>query len=131
MQQIHLTLSQWAVENVIVLNVRLNQRTMIQMMLDTGAKYTIITPEVARRLGMEALPTRRIPVTTATQLEMARLFVVDQMDVHGVILSSVETAVLALPSALGVDGLLGMSFLKRCRLVLDFPNRLFELSAEE
>lgn len=116
---------------MIVLNVRLNQRTMIRMMLDTGAKYTSITPEVARRLGMEALPTRRIPVTTATQIEMAKLFVVDQMDVHGEILSSVETAVLALPSALGVDGLLGKSFLKRCRLVLDFPNRLFELSAEE
>lgn len=46
-QQIRLSLPQWAVDNVVLLNVRLNDRTLIRMMLDTGAKYTIITPDVA------------------------------------------------------------------------------------
>jgi len=128
-QQIHLSLPQWAIDNVVLLNVRLNKRTMVRMMLDTGAKYTIVTPEVASRLGLDLLPARRIPVTTATQIEMTTVVAVDQVDVHGVILSQVEVAILALPPTLGVDGLLGMSFLKRCRLLLDAPNRVLELGA--
>jgi predicted aspartyl protease len=103
-QQIRLLLPPWAIDNVVLLNVRLNQRTMIRMMLDTGAKYTIITPEVASRLGLDALPARRVSVTTATQTEVAKLVAVDQIDVQGVILSQVQVAVLALPPTLGVDG---------------------------
>ncbi len=37
-QQIRLSLPQWAVDNVVLLNVRLNDRTLIWMLLDTGAK---------------------------------------------------------------------------------------------
>jgi len=97
------------------------------MLLDTGAKYTIITPELARRLSLNLRGTRRVPVTTATQIEMAALTTVDRIDIHGLVLQDVEIAVMNLPAALGVEGLLGMSFLKRCRLVLDAPNRSLEI----
>jgi len=120
-------LPQWAVDNVILLNVRLNDRTLIQMLLDTGAKYTVITPDVAGRLDLDLQDTLRVPVSTATRLEMATLTSVDQMDAYGLMLRDVETAVVNLPAALGVEGLLGMSFLKRCRMVLDVPNRSLEL----
>jgi|AntAceMinimDraft_14_1070370.scaffolds.fasta_scaffold12425_2 clan AA aspartic protease (TIGR02281 family) len=126
-QQIRLSLPQWAIDNVVLLNVRLNDRTLIRMILDTGAKYTVITPDVARRLGLDLQGARRVPVTTATQLEMAALTTVDQIDVQGLVLRDVETAVINLPTALGVEGLLGMSFLRKCRMLLDVPNRLFEL----
>ncbi len=126
-QQIRLSLPQWAVDNVILLNVRLNDRTLIQMLLDTGAKYTVITPDVAGRLDLDLQDTLRVPVSTATRLEMATLTSVDQMDAYGLMLRDVETAVVNLPAALGVEGLLGMSFLKRCRMVLDVPNRSLEL----
>jgi clan AA aspartic protease (TIGR02281 family) len=126
-QQIHLSLPQWAIDNVILLNVRLNGRTLIRMMLDTGAKYTIITPSVAGRLGLDLQQARRVPVTTATQLETAALTVISQMDVHGLVVSNVQAAVIPLPTALGVDGLLGMSFLRYCRMVLDGPNQSLEL----
>jgi len=97
------------------------------MLLDTGAKYTVVTPDVARRLGLELEDTPRIPVATATRLEMAALATVDQIDVYGLVLRDVETAVLNVPAALGIEGLLGMSFLKRCRMVLDAPGRSLEL----
>ncbi|MBI5652375.1 MAG: clan AA aspartic protease [Chloroflexi bacterium] len=129
-QQIRLTLPQWATDNVVLVNVRLNEHTTIRMLLDTGAKYTIITPAVATRLGavMESAP--RVSVTTATQREVVSLINVDQVDLHGLLLRDVECAVLNLPDVLGVDGLLGMSFLKRCRLVLDIPNRRLELETD-
>jgi clan AA aspartic protease (TIGR02281 family) len=126
-QRIHLSLPQWAINNVVLLNVRLNGDTLVRMLLDTGAKYTIITPELARRLSLNLRGTRRVPVTTATQIEMAALTIVDRVDIHGLVLQDVETAVMNLPAALGVEGLLGMSFLKRCRLVLDAPNRSLEI----
>ena len=45
-EKINLKLPQWALENVILLNVRLNDRTLVRMMLDTGAEYTVITPNI-------------------------------------------------------------------------------------
>jgi predicted aspartyl protease len=129
-QQIHLTLPQWAIDNVVLVNARLNEHTTIRMLLDTGAKYTIITPAVATRLGaaMESAP--RVPVTTATRREVVPLIQVNQVDRHGLILQNVECAVLNLPDVLGVDELRGMSFLKRCRLVLDLPHRQLEIETE-
>jgi predicted aspartyl protease len=53
MTQIRLSLPQAALDNVIVLNVRLNGRTLVPMLLDTGAKYTVITSNVARRLEID------------------------------------------------------------------------------
>jgi len=129
-QQIRLSLPQWAVDNVILLNVRLNERTLNRMTLGTGSKYTIITPDVARRLNVDLQKARRIPVTTATQLEMTALTAINRVDVHGLALQDIETAVMNLPAVLGVEGLLGMSFLRRCRMVLDVPNRLLELATE-
>ena len=126
-QRIRLSLPQWAINNVVLLNVRLNGDTLVRMLLDTGAKYTIITPELARRLSLNLRGTRRVPVTTATQIEMAALTTVDRIDIHGLVLQDIEIAVMNLPAALGVEGLLGMSFLKRCRLVLDAPNRSLEI----
>ena len=128
-QKIRLTLPNWTADNVILLNVRLNKHTLIRMILDTGARYTIITPETARRLGLDLESARRIPVATASQLEMAVLVTIDQVDVAGFALNDIETAVMGLPAALGVDGLLGISFLRHCRLVLDIPARSVEFVA--
>lgn len=125
-QQIRLSLPQWAIDNVILLNVRLNDRTLIRMMLDTGAKYTIITPNVAARLELDLQQARRVPVTTATQLETAALTQISQIDIEELVVRDVQAAVLPLPTALGIDGLLGMSFLRHCRMVLDGPNQSLE-----
>jgi len=127
-QKISLKLPQWAVENVILLNVRLNDKTLMRMMLDTGSKYTVITPNMARRLALELEDARRIPVVTASRLDFAPLIPLAQVDVYGLVLQHVEAAILDLPPALGVEGLLGMSFLRRCRLVLDVPRQVLELS---
>ena len=131
MTQIRLSLPQAALDNVIVLNVRLNGRTLIPMLLDTGAKYTVITSNVARRLEIDIQSRgRNVSVVTASQLTRVPLVSLDRVDVHGVALPDIEAVVTDLPAALGVEGLIGMSFLKQCRLVLDGPSRYLELSTE-
>lgn len=129
MTQIRLSLPQAALDNVIVLNVRLNERTLIPMLLDTGAKYTVITSNVARRLEIDIQSRgRNVSVVTASQLTRVPLVSLDRVDVHGVALPDIEAVVADLPAALGVEGLIGMSFLKQCRLVLDGPSYYLELS---
>jgi clan AA aspartic protease (TIGR02281 family) len=131
MTQIRLSLPQAALDNVIVLNVRLNERTLVPMLLDTGAKYTVITSNVARRLEIDIQSRgRNVSVVTASQLTRVPLVSLDRVDVHGVALPDIEAVVTDLPAALGVEGLLGMSFLKQCRLVLDGPSRYLEISKE-
>jgi clan AA aspartic protease (TIGR02281 family) len=129
-QQIRLKLPKWSNNNVILLNVRLNEQTLIRMILDTGAKYTIITPEVAQRVALDLEMARAIPVTTATQLQSAKLVELEQIDIHGFKIFQVETAIMHLPSALGAEGLLGLSFLRQCRMVLDCPQQLLEFAKE-
>jgi len=85
-QQIRLKLPRWSSNNVVLVNVRLNEHTLVHMLLDTGAKYTIITPEVAYRLTLDLDNARSVPVTTATQLQSARLVNLEQMDVYGLII---------------------------------------------
>lgn len=126
---IHLKLPQWAVDNVVLVNVRLDDTLLTPMILDTGAKYTVITPQIAKRLRIELANARRIPVFTATRLESVPLITMGQIDVHGLIVEDIEAAVMLLPAGLGVGGLLGMSFLKHCRMILDIPGRVLELSA--
>jgi clan AA aspartic protease (TIGR02281 family) len=126
-QKIRLSLPKWSVDNVILLNVRLNERALVRMILDTGAKYMVITPEAAKKLGLNLEGTSQVVVTTATRVENIGLTSISRVDVQGLVLSNVETDIISLPSALGVDGLLGMSFLKHCRMVLDMPNQSLEL----
>jgi clan AA aspartic protease (TIGR02281 family) len=129
MIQMRLSLPPRALENVIVLNVRINDQTLIPMLLDTGAKYTVISAHVARRLRIEdRAHGRHVSVVTASQLMRLPLIQLSRVDVHGVALADVETVVTDLPVALGVEGLLGMSFLRYCRLTLDGPEKTIEIS---
>lgn len=103
----------------------------MRMILDTGAKYTVIMPNIARRLALELEDARRIPVVTASQVEFVPLIPLARVDVYGLVLEHIEAAVLDLPPALGVEGLLGMSFLRRCRSILDVPKQVLELSLSQ
>jgi len=81
-----------------------------------------------RALALELEDARRIPVATASRVEFVPLTPLAQVDVYGLVLEHIEAVVIDLPPALGVEGLLGMSFLGRCRLVLDVPKQVLELS---
>jgi clan AA aspartic protease (TIGR02281 family) len=129
-QQIRLKLPPTASDNVVLLNVRLNDQTLVRMIVDTGAKYTIITPEVARRLAIEVDNSRMVAVTTATKSQAVTLTELQQVDIHGLVVQGIEAASMSLPSALGVEGLLGISFLRHCRMVLDIPHDLLEFTLE-
>ena len=96
------------------------------LMLDTGASVTAISEAVADRLGVEARDTHPALVTVADGRNVgSRWFVADSLAVGPKSLPDLRTAIL--PGSLpGVDGLLGMDFLKTVRYHVNFSRSVIE-----
>lgn len=116
---------------VIVLSVTLEGegiKKKNEMALDTGATYTIIPWEVAEILGYEpAVSKDRVAMVTASGVERAPLITLKSISVLGMAVSNVQTIVHNLPEKSYVDGLLGLSFLRRFKICLDFQNGVLEI----
>jgi len=99
-----------------------------KMALDTGATYTMIPWDIAEVLGYKPeLSKDRVPLVTASGVERAPLITLKSISAFGKAADDVQTIVHNLPEKSYVDGLLGLSFLKRFRLYLDFQAGILEL----
>ncbi len=97
--------------NRIVLNLAPEGGRPFRMFLDTGASRSVLTPRVARQLGVSVRRTKDTPYRRATRLGRDLLFYVDTR--------STDTA-----SKTGWEyGLLGGEFLDDYVVELDFPGR--------
>lgn len=115
---------------VITLYARLsNSRTRrILTALDTGSTYVLIPWDIADALGYEpAYSKRKVDITTASGAEKAPLITVKRVSVLGKEVRDVACVVHDLPETSRVDGLLGLSFLKKFKLYLDFQAGILEL----
>jgi clan AA aspartic protease (TIGR02281 family) len=116
---------------VIVLRVTLEGEDVakkIDMALDTGATYTMVPWDIAEVLGYKPdLSKDRVPLVTASGVERAPLITLKSISVLGKDAANVRTVVHNLPEKSYVDGLLGLSFLKRFKLSLDFRGGILEL----
>lgn len=84
--------------------------------VDTGASLTVLTSELAEKVGLH--PSSKILIHTAAGIAEGLVSIVDSMDVQGVHAKYVPVAVLdQLPP--GVDGLLGLSFLARFNIQME------------
>ncbi|MGE3541403.1 MAG: aspartyl protease family protein [Candidatus Tectimicrobiota bacterium] len=109
----------------ILVRALVNQQEHLALVLDTGAAASFITPEIARRLGLQ--PTARTPKRTITVVGGK------QLDVPVVTLQSLEVGharreqmsvgVLAsFPNAPLVDGILGADFLQPFTMTFDYAS---------
>ncbi len=98
------------------------------MALDTGATYTMIPWDIAEVLGYDPGASKdRVPLITASGVERAPLITLKSISVLGKDADNVQTVVHNLPEKSYVDGLLGLSFLRRFRVCLDFQNGVMEI----
>jgi aspartyl protease family protein len=84
---------------------------MATFLVDTGASYTVITPQTAQALGVDLnddLPS--VPVTTANGTVHAPLVTLKQISLGGMQVQNVQAVVADLGDAPQLSGLLGMSF---------------------
>jgi clan AA aspartic protease (TIGR02281 family) len=86
----------------------------VNMVLETGATFTMMPWAVAEHLGYEPAVSRsRITLTTASTIETVPMITIERMKVLGAEAEGVDVVVHDLPPKSRVDGLLGLSFLRR------------------
>ena len=98
----------------------------VKFLLDTGASYTMISPELADDLGLNAREAKRtIAIVTANGKVHVPLLDIPLLKLGNITLHNVEVLIQPLDTRLGFDGLLGMNALnqadwrlEKARLVL-------------
>jgi len=93
----------------------------VQLALDTGATASVLSWETVVLLGYDPAATEaRVQITTGSGVEFAPRVSIDKIEALGKERLNFPVLCHTLPPSAGVDGLLGLDFLRGYRLVLDF-----------
>ena len=100
--------------------------------LDTGASFTIVATEILVRLGYDpASPLlKRQRIVTGSGVEYAPRITVRSATAIGQKVANLEVLCHDLPAESGVDGLLGLNFLRHFKLTIRFRKGIIELVKE-
>jgi len=99
----------------------------VDLILDTGAAYTLIGWDVAMALGYT--PERHcksIPIVTANGRIHAPLLNIQKISIQDAVARNVPAVCHDIPD-LSVSGLLGLSFLKHFRTVIDYRSLTLQI----
>jgi clan AA aspartic protease (TIGR02281 family) len=100
-------------DDTYVVPVLVNKNVMATFLIDTGASYTVITPETAKAIGVEVTrDTPTVPVTTANGTIDAPVVRLRNVSLGGMLVNDVEAVVTPLGATPQLSGLLGMSFFR-------------------
>jgi len=101
---------------------------ILRLALDTGATRTLVNTRILTTIGCDpGLAEERVEVTTGSGVEYSPLVPVDHMTCLGIQRTDMMVLSHTLPPSTGIDGLLGLDFLRGFRLVIDFHNGSIEL----
>jgi len=101
----------------------------LQLLIDTGASMTIVTPAALQRQGVRYRDTGRSRVfNTANGPVRASIYILESLSVGDWYVKQLEIGVLDLGGQTGMDGLLGMNFLKHFRFFIDQNESMLRLS---
>ena len=97
----------------------------LKMALDTGATYTMIPIEAAIAVGCDPLRAkRRLEVTTGSGVEYMSVVTIPKFRAFGIEIKNMEAVCHNLPSQSTVEGLLGLNFLNKTNLIIDFSKKI-------
>lgn len=103
---------------------------VVRLALDTGAAKTLISPRALAEVGYEAgAEGRTTDVTTASGVEHVPLLPIRRLKALGQERHDLPVLCHTLPPSAGVDGLLGLDFLRGHVLTVDFLQGRIDLSA--
>jgi clan AA aspartic protease (TIGR02281 family) len=101
----------------------------MDVVLDTGAVYTVIAWDVAKDIGYDpAISERRMPIITANGVIEAPLITVKSIHIADLQAEAVEVICHDIPEITGIEGLLGLSFLKNFRTLIDYTTGVLEIT---
>ncbi len=94
---------------LLMIDVSFNGKYVFEMMVDTGASGTMITPEIAKATKMKVVGTTTI--MTAAGKAKAEVGMINSITVGG-------DSIYDVPVTVGPTGLLGHDFFKDCELTI-------------
>jgi len=104
-------------------------KEIIEMALDTGATYTLISTNTLIDVGYNPIHTKKkIDISTANGIVLAPLIVIKSLRCWGREVKNIDVVCHDLPRESPVQGLLGLNFLKHIDLHLLFKKKLLEVS---
>ena len=116
------------VENQIIVPVvfrNKGRRVKAKMILDTGASVTTLYSALASRLNLKNNKLSMVRSMNANGvISDSALTKVDHIEVDDKIVANAEVIVIPSHTNIGVDGLLGNSFLKFFNFTIDYDNQL-------
>jgi clan AA aspartic protease (TIGR02281 family) len=99
-----------------------------RLLIDTGASLTMLTPDALKRRGVDAQATGKTGLfNTANGRVSAPIYRLDALSVGDWEVRNLDVGVLDLVDP-GIDGLLGMNFLRHFRFFIDQNEALLRLS---
>ena len=113
-------------DGLIIVSAELRGPTgsaILRLALDTGATTTVVNTAMLVAVGYDlALVEDRIEMTTGSGVEYAPRIMVNQMTALGITRPDFYLLGHTLPPSAGVDGLLGLDFLREQSITIDFIN---------
>lgn len=101
----------------------------VDMILDTGAALTVVSWSDLKAIGYDpAVVIGREEIVTANGVIEVPKLRVEQIAAGGVEARDVEVICHDIPELVAIRGLLGLSFLKHFRTVIDYRQGYLELS---
>jgi len=111
------------IDNHMLVQAMLNHTEPVTLLLDTSTTYAMLTPETARRAGLQ--PTRHRPMgllkVIGGQQVRFPLVSIATLAMGEAVVKNLQVGILAaFPETRPVDGLLGGDFLEHFTLMLDY-----------
>jgi predicted aspartyl protease len=116
---------------LVIVNVLLwgpTSRIIAKLALDTGATTTVINTGILQRVGYVEFFEDRVHITTGSGIELVPRVTVTRLKALGKTIRNFPVLAHTLPPTAAVDGLLGLDFLRRRRLTLDFRRSTITLT---
>lgn len=101
----------------------------VDLILDTGAALTVLSWSVLKVIGYDpaVAPERHETITANGIIEVPKLRV-ESIAIGNAEVRDVEVICHDIPELAGIRGLLGLSFLKRFRTIIDYREGYLEIS---
>jgi hypothetical protein len=96
--------------------------TNLKLVLDTGATTSLIDSTTLLLLGIDLnQPLRRVQMTTGSSVQVVPIVALTRLGALGRHRIGFPVIAHTLPEGAGVDGMLGLDFLRGHVLTIDFP----------
>lgn len=101
----------------------------VDLIFDTGAAFTALSWADLKLIGYDpAVATQRQQIVTANGVIEVPKLRIERIAIGDIAASNVEVICHDIPELTGIRGLLGLSFMKHFRSVIDYKQKFLEIT---